>query len=46
MTLLDIIYEKITDAVEKGILTEEEARDEWRWAKEQVMREMDKGEQE
>ena len=46
MTLLDILYEKITDAVENGILTEEEACDEWRWTKEQVMREMDEGERE
>lgn len=36
MTLLDILYEKLTDAVESGILTEEEASDEWRWAKEQA----------
>ena len=40
MTLLDILYEKITDAVEDGILSEEEARDEWMWTKEEIIREM------
>lgn len=39
MTLLDIFYEKLTDAVESGILTEEEAYDEWLWTKEQVVME-------
>lgn len=41
MTLLDILYEKITDAVEDGILSEEEARDKRMWTREEVMREME-----
>ena len=36
---LDKIYEALTDAVDRGEITEQEAADEWRWAKEEFWEE-------
>ena len=41
MNRLEIFYEQLTNAVENGTISEEEARDEWRYAKEEAAREMD-----
>ena len=40
MTDLDRIYEALTDAVDNGEISEQEAADEWRYAKEEFWREV------
>ena len=40
MNDLDRLYDALSDAVDNGELSEQEARDEWLWAKEQFWKEV------